>query len=121
MDLIINQEEKLTLKNNIIYYKTIKMNSYQDDTPKFKVIFIGDQGVGKSSIMNRFIQDKFDPSYQATIGLDFHSKIVIIDKQEVRLQLYDTAGHEKFKTLIPMYIRDANVIIIVYDITSKLI
>ena len=90
-----------------------------DDSLKFKIIFLGDQGVGKSSIMNRFVQDRFENNYQATIGLDFHSKNVIIDKQDVRLLLYDTAGQEKFKSLIPMYIRDANVILIVYDITSK--
>lgn len=92
-----------------------------DNSYKFKIIFLGDQGVGKSSIMNRFIQDKFETSYQATIGLDFHSKNVIIDKHEVRLFLYDTAGQEKFKSLIPMYTRDANVILIVYDINSKLV
>lgn len=95
------------------------MLNMDDNSLKFKIIFLGDQGVGKSSIMNRFIQDKFEENYSATIGLDFHSKNVIIDKQEVRLFLYDTAGQEKFKSLIPMYIRDANVILIVYDINSN--
>ena len=89
-----------------------------DEVPKFKIIFLGDQGVGKSSILNRFAQDKFEQNYQATIGLDFHSKNVTIDNVNVRLLLYDTAGQEKFKSLIPMYIRDANIIIVVYDITS---
>ena len=89
-----------------------------DDCPKFKIIFLGDQSVGKSSILNRFSQDKFEPNYQATIGLDFHSKNVMINGANVRLLLYDTAGQEKFKSLIPMYIRDANVIIVVYDITN---
>lgn len=90
-----------------------------DEVPKFKIIFLGDQGVGKSSILNRFAQDKFESNYQATIGLDFHSKNVTIDNANVRLLLYDTAGQEKFKSLIPMYIRDANIIVVVYDITSK--
>ena len=85
----------------------------------YKIIFLGDQYVGKSSILNRFYQDKFEPDYQATIGLDFHSKNVSINGTSVRLLLYDTAGQEKFKSLIPMYIRDANIIIVVYDITSK--
>jgi Ras-related protein Rab-6A len=96
------------------------MNMADDGSHKIKIIFLGDQGVGKSSIMNRFIHDKFEVSYQATVGLDFHSKNVIIDKQEVRLYLYDTAGQEKFRSLIPMYIRDADVILLVYDINSKL-
>ena len=90
-----------------------------EDIPHYKIIFLGDQCVGKSSILNRFYQDKFEPDYQATIGLDFHSKNVSINGTSVRLLLYDTAGQEKFKSLIPMYIRDANIIIVVYDITSK--
>jgi Ras-related protein Rab-6A len=90
-----------------------------EEVAKFKIIFLGDQGVGKSSILNRFAQDKFEQNYQATIGLDFHSKNVTINNTSVRLLLYDTAGQEKFKSLIPMYIRDANIIIVVYDITSK--
>ena len=90
-----------------------------DDVQKYKIIFLGDQAVGKSSILNRFSQDKFEQEYQATIGLDFHSKNATINGANIRLLLYDTAGQEKFKSLIPMYIRDANIIIVVYDITIK--
>ena len=90
-----------------------------EDVQHFKLIFLGDQYVGKSSILNRFYQDKFEEDYQATIGLDFHSKNVNVNGTTVRLLLYDTAGQEKFKSLIPMYIRDANIIIVVYDITNK--
>ena len=90
-----------------------------DDIPHYKLIFLGDQCVGKSSILNRFYQDKFEPDYQATIGLDFHSKNTEINGESIRLLLYDTAGQEKFKSLIPMYIRDANIILVVYDISLK--
>ena len=90
-----------------------------DDIPHYKIIFLGDQSVGKSSILNRFYQDEFEPDYQATIGLDFHSKNTEINGENIRLLLYDTAGQEKFKSLIPMYIRDANIILVVYDITIK--
>ena len=90
-----------------------------EDIPKYKIIFLGDQGVGKSSILNRFSHDKFEEEYQSTIGLDFHSKNETINGANVRLLLYDTAGQEKFKSLIPMYIRDANIIIVVYDISNK--
>ena len=89
-----------------------------DVAPKFKVIFLGDPSVGKSSILNRFVLDKFDTNYQATIGLDFQSKNILIDNRNVRLLLYDTAGQEKFRSLIPMYIRDANILIVTYDIKS---
>ena len=91
----------------------------EDNLPHYKIIFLGDQAVGKSSILNRFYQDKFEPDYQATIGLDFHSKNTEINGTSVRLLLYDTAGQEKFKSLIPMYIRDANIILVVYDISLK--
>ncbi len=89
------------------------------EIPKFKLIFLGDQGTGKSCILNRFVEDKFDENYQATIGLDFQSKNVKIDNQDIHLLLYDTAGQEKFRSLIPMYTRDANIIMFVYDITRK--
>ena len=89
------------------------------EIPKYKLIFLGDQGVGKSCILNRFMSDTFKEDYQATIGLDFQSKNVQIDNQDVHLLLYDTAGQEKFRSLIPMYTRDANIILLVYDICSK--
>ena len=89
------------------------------EIPKYKLIFLGDQSVGKSCILNRFMSDTFTEEYQATIGLDFQSKNVQIDNQDIHLLLYDTAGQEKFRSLIPMYTRDANIILLVYDICSK--
>ena len=89
------------------------------ETPKYKLIFLGDQNVGKSSILNRFLNDTFIEEYQATIGLDFQSKNVQIDNQDIHLLLYDTSGQEKFRSLIPMYTRDADIILLVYDITNK--
>ena len=89
------------------------------EIPKYKLIFLGDQSVGKSCILNRFMNDTFTEEYQATIGLDFQSKNVQIDNQDIHLLLYDTAGQEKFRSLIPMYTRDANIIILVYDISNK--
>ena len=88
-------------------------------TPKYKLIFLGDQSVGKSCILNRFMNDTFSEDYQATIGLDFQSKNFQIDNQDIHLLLYDTAGQEKFRSLIPMYTRDANIILLVYDIACK--
>ena len=63
--------------------------------------------------------DQFDSTYQATIGIDFLSKTMHLDDQTVRLQLWDTAGQERFRSLIPSYIRDSNVAIIVYDISNE--
>lgn len=63
--------------------------------------------------------DTFDSTYQATIGIDFLSKTMYLEDRTVRLQLWDTAGQERFRSLIPSYIRDSSVAIIVYDITSR--
>ena len=86
---------------------------------KLKLIVVGNQGTGKSCILNRFINDTFDENYQATIGLDFQSKNVTVHDQDVRLILYDTAGQERFRSLIPMYIREAQIILLIYDISNK--
>ena len=86
---------------------------------KYKLVFLGDQSVGKTSIVTRFMYDTFDSSYQATIGIDFLSKTMYLEDRTVRLQLWDTAGQERFRSLIPSYIRDSSVAVIVYDITSN--
>jgi len=94
-------------------------SNFNAESPKYKLILLGDQGVGKSCILNRFLNDTFIEDYQATIGLDFQSKNVQIENQNIHLLLYDTAGQEKFRSLIPMYTRDANIILLVYDISNK--
>ena len=91
----------------------------QSEMLKFKLIVVGDQNTGKSSILNRFNTNNFDDNYQSTIGLDFSNKNITIHDQDVRLILYDTAGQEKFRSLIPMYIREAQIILLVYDISNR--
>eukprot|EP00879_Flechtneria_rotunda_P002201 GHRR01002387.1.p1 GENE.GHRR01002387.1~~GHRR01002387.1.p1 ORF type:complete len:212 (+),score=52.68 GHRR01002387.1:292-927(+) len=86
---------------------------------KYKLVFLGDQSVGKTSIITRFMYDKFDNTYQATIGIDFLSKTMYLEDRTVRLQLWDTAGQERFRSLIPSYIRDSSVAVVVYDVTSR--
>ncbi|OJA19268.1 hypothetical protein AZE42_07099 [Rhizopogon vesiculosus] len=84
-----------------------------------KVVLLGDQSVGKTSLITRFMYDQFDNTYQATIGIDFLSKTMYVEDRTVRLQLWDTAGQERFRSLIPSYIRDSSVAIVVYDITDR--
>lgn len=86
---------------------------------KYKFVFLGEQSVGKTSIITRFMYDSFDASYQATIGIDFISKTLYMEDRTVKLQLWDTAGQERFRSLIPSYIRDSSVAVVVYDITSR--
>ncbi|KAK1391968.1 RAB GTPase H1E [Heracleum sosnowskyi] len=86
---------------------------------KYKLVFLGDQSVGKTSIITRFMYDKFDTTYQATIGIDFLSKTMYLEDRTIRLQLWDTAGQERFRSLIPSYIRDSSVAVIVYDVANR--
>ncbi|EMS65503.1 Ras-related protein RABH1b [Triticum urartu] len=104
---------------------------------KYKLVFLGDQSVGKTSIITRFMitalfGDKCAqaarPSFDllensggcnATIGIDFLSKTMYLEDRTVRLQLWDTAGQERFRSLIPSYIRDSSVAVIVFDVASR--
>lgn len=86
---------------------------------KYKLVFLGDQSVGKTSIITRFMYDNFDKHYQATIGIDFLSKTMYLEDRTVRLQLWDTAGQERFRSLIPSYIRDSSVAVVVYDVSNR--
>ncbi|KAJ8647150.1 hypothetical protein MRB53_000173 [Persea americana] len=98
-----------------------RLNSMATVSPlaKYKLVFLGDQSVGKTSIITRFMYDKFDTTYQATIGIDFLSKTMYLEDRTVRLQLWDTAGQERFRSLIPSYIRDSSVAVIVYDVANR--
>mmetsp|Transcript_18403 Transcript_18403/g.52149 ORF Transcript_18403/g.52149 Transcript_18403/m.52149 type:complete len:210 (+) Transcript_18403:33-662(+) len=85
-----------------------------------KLVFVGDFGVGKTSIINRFLHGSFDCVYRSTIGVDFAAKTVTLGSSApVRLHLWDTAGQEKFRSLASMYIRDAAGVMVVYDVTSR--
>ena len=86
---------------------------------KHKCVFLGDQSCGKTSIIKSFMYGNFDHNYQATIGIDFLSKTMYLDDRTVRLQIWDSAGQERFRSLIPSYIRDSSVAVVVYDITSR--
>ncbi len=94
-------------------------NSNITPLAKYKIVFLGDQSVGKTSIITRFMYDSFDKNYQATIGIDFLSKTMYLEDRTVRLQLWDTAGQERFRSLIPSYIRDSSVAVVVYDISNR--
>ena len=86
----------------------------------FKLILIGNSGVGKSSIIQRYMKNTFEESYKCTIGVDFLMKTLTINKQLVKLQVWDTAGQEKYKSMVSSYYRGAHVALIVFDLTSHL-
>ncbi|XP_022067591.1 ras-related protein Rab-15-like [Acanthochromis polyacanthus] len=85
----------------------------------FRLIMLGDSGVGKTCMLRRFTESEFDPSHISTIGVDFKMKTVEIDGVKVRVQIWDTAGQERYQTITKQYYRRAQGIIFVYDITSE--
>jgi Ras-related protein Rab-7A len=85
----------------------------------FKILILGDSGVGKTSIMYRYINNKFSFQYKATIGADFFTKEILVDDRLVTLQIWDTAGQERFFSLGKSFYRGADCCILVHDITNS--
>ena len=94
--------------------------SHNDAIP-CKVVLIGETGVGKSSILSRYIKNTFDPDSPTTPALDFISKIITIKKTmpSIRFELWDTAGQERYRSLTKVLIKDSAVCLLVYDITKR--
>ena len=86
---------------------------------KVQLLVIGDGAVGKTSILSRFAQDKFSPQYLATLGIDFFTKDVMIDKEIIHIKIWDTAGEERYRSLTKGFFKNGEGIIIVYDVTNK--
>ena len=83
---------------------------------RHKIVFIGNPTAGKTSLLNRICNDKFQPNYDSTIGVDFFTKTVFFNETIFKLQLWDSAGQEKYRALIPSYIRGASIIFLIYDL-----
>ncbi|XP_017329672.1 RAB33B, member RAS oncogene family a [Ictalurus punctatus] len=85
----------------------------------FKIIVIGDSGVGKTCLTYRFCAGKFPDKTEATIGVDFREKLIEIDGEKIKVQLWDTAGQERFrKSMVQHYYRNVHAVVFVYDVTS---
>ncbi|OAX40038.1 ras-domain-containing protein [Rhizopogon vinicolor AM-OR11-026] len=85
----------------------------------FKLLLIGDSGVGKSCLLMRFADDQWQESYISTIGVDFKIRTIELEGKTVKLQIWDTAGQERFRTITSSYYRGAHGIILVYDVTDN--
>ncbi|KAL3853613.1 hypothetical protein ACJMK2_017145 [Sinanodonta woodiana] len=86
---------------------------------KFKLVLVGDAGVGKTSVFRRFQSGTYIETNASTIGVDFTMKTLQIDGKLIKLHIWDTTGQEKFRSIIHSYYRSANGVVMVYDITKK--
>ena len=84
-----------------------------------KIIFVGDSGVGKTTLINRINNEEFKDLNESSVGIDYYSKNIKFGGEELTLQIWDTAGQEKYRGLIPTYARNAVLAFIIYDISSK--
>ena len=103
--------KKNLINNELNYSKNI-------ESVRYKIIFIGDQDAEKSKIIKRFFNNEND-EYEPKIGLDFLSKYMKYNNLEIIVNIYDTAGQEKFRSLIPLFIRDSDIIFLTYIINSR--
>jgi len=85
----------------------------------FKYIIIGDTGVGKSCLLLQFTDKRFQPVHDLTIGVEFGARMVTIDGKQIKLQIWDTAGQESFRSITRSYYRGAAGALLVYDITRR--
>ena len=86
---------------------------------QFKVIFVGDARVGKTTIISRIMDNPFNDAYEPSIGVDFTSKKITFRGTNIKLQMWDTSGQEKFKNFIPNYVRSSSIAFLIYDVSSK--
>ena len=93
--------------------------SQSDNFINFKIIIIGDSGVGKSSLLKRAVQNRFENSYQATIGFEFLLMHFKVNELKIKLQIWDTCGQEMYRSLVQGFYRNTSLAILVYEINSK--
>lgn len=104
--------EKLTIEE-------LSPGDYEQEDYKIKIIVVGDSGVGKTNLINRFASDKFDINSKATIGVEFVYKTLKINKEVIKVEVWDTAGQERYRAITSSYYKGAKGAIIVYDITNE--
>jgi len=109
----------LTLTHSLTYYWLCIVHYNPCKNYFLTSTRIGDSGVGKTSLMNQYVNKRFSSQYKATIGADFLTKEVMIDDKLVTLQIWDTAGQERFQSLGVAFYRGADACILVYDITAE--
>mmetsp|Transcript_30993 Transcript_30993/g.89572 ORF Transcript_30993/g.89572 Transcript_30993/m.89572 type:complete len:218 (-) Transcript_30993:46-699(-) len=90
-----------------------------DDFCLCRLLLLGDSGVGKSSLMLRFATNRFSEDVRSTIGMDFRTQRLTLEDKQLRIQIWDMSGQERFRSVIPAYLRHAEGVVIVYDVTDR--
>ena len=109
-----------SLLSNIKEYNIKRMpDNYEKEDMNFKVLFLGDSGVGKSTLVIRGIKDKYDSFYSPTVGFDILNYIVKIEEKVIKLQIWDTCGQEEFSMCNQTLFKNATLVIMVYSIISQ--
>jgi small GTP-binding protein len=85
----------------------------------FKIVLIGDSGVGKTNILSRYINNEFSMATKSTVGVEFGSKIIKQNDKTIKIQIWDTAGQERYKSITTAYYKGAKGAFVVYDITRR--
>lgn len=93
-------------------------NISDSDPTNFKVCIIGEEGVGKTAILNRYVTGSFVANYKPTVAASFMSAHEIVGDHTVTLNIWDTAGQEKYQSMMPLYLRNVDCIILVFDVTK---
>ncbi|MCQ2818870.1 MAG: GTP-binding protein [archaeon] len=91
----------------------------EEHEKSFKLILVGDTGVGKTNLLSRYIMDEFSIETPSTVTMEFGRKIIEIEGQKIKLQIWDTAGQEKFRSLTQSYFKGSKGALIVYDISKE--
>ena len=95
------------------------MSEDNDYDLKCKIVLIGESGVGKTCIISRYVEQKFDPNEQATYNASFSTKIVNINNKSIELNLWDTVGQERFRSFTNIFFINAKIVVLVYDVTNR--
>jgi Ras-related protein Rab-1A len=117
---ILINTKKLRIENvrTRVVKNPTKFNPH-DIEALYKIVIIGNSGVGKTSLLLRFADDVFNASPLSTVGVDFKMKTMKVDDKIVKMQIWDTAGQERFRSISQSYFRNAHGCIAVYDVTSR--
>ena len=125
---IVNHNRYIKYVYNIIYKLkmaeenidiTICDNPNAKEEYKFKVVVVGDSGVGKTNLIHRFVNNTFNKDSKATVGVEFLSKTFVINKEIFKIEIWDTAGQERYKAITAAYYKGAKGAMIVYDVTNQ--